>query len=164
MNGHDEEKEGNHKCDTYEYQTKHRDQLVEHIGMSHTNQTELTCNLCKLKFRNKLQLNAHMVSKHRRTYKPCRNFPNCEYDSECSFYHIVLKQGEHICYKCADVFNNKTLLLKHIASVNGEEPCQKFKANKCTIGNTCFFKHVETNVQVQHQIQHLHQLSHSRFF
>ena len=74
------------------------------------------------------------------------------------------KQGDHICYKCADVFNSKTLLLKHIASVNGEEPCQKFKANKCTIGNKCFFKHVETNVQLHHQIQHLHQLSHSSFF
>ena len=150
MNKHDrEEDEGIHTCELCEYQTKNKNQLVEHIEKFHTQvyQTDLSCDQCKLKFRNKLQFNAHMKNKHRRNYKPCRNFPSCEYDSECDFYHKTLKQGEHICYKCGDIFNNKTFMLKHIAIIHGDEPCQKFKANKCTFGDRCFYKHVTINAQ-----------------
>ena len=150
MNRHDkEEEEGIYTCEICDYQTKNIDQLVEHVEKTHkqVNQRNLSCDQCKLKFRNKLQINAHMKNKHGINYKPCKNFPSCEYDSECNFYHVTLKQGEHICYKCGEVFNNKTLMLKHISSVHGEEPCQKFKANKCTFGDRCFYKHTTINAQ-----------------
>ena len=85
-----------------------------------------------------------MRNKHNKSHKPCRYFPtqNCEYDYECHFTHVILKQNEQICYKCGDILSNKTLLLKHIVSVHGEDPCKKFRVNKCTFGTKCFFKHI----------------------
>ena len=64
-----EKEEGNHICDSCDYETENMDQVIEHIDVVHKNQMDFSCNICKLKFRNKLQYNTHMVNKHRKTYK-----------------------------------------------------------------------------------------------
>ena len=38
------------------------------------------------------------------------------------------------------IYENKTLLLKHISNEHGEEPCLKFRNNKCTLEEKKFFQ------------------------
>ena len=100
-------------------------------------------------------MNIHNNTRHNKSSKPCLNFQtsNCEYDSECDFLHIILNQGDHICYKCGDILGNKTFLITHISREHGNEPCKKFAANKCTFGNRCLFKHIlkPVNIVPQHK-------------
>ena len=151
MASHDkDEDDSQFNCDKCPYQTINRDQLLEHIERTHeSNSTEYICNLCNITFQLKRELNKHNKENHRTFYKPCRNFPsnNCQYNTECNFYHVVLNQGEHICYKCGDVFENKTHMMNHIKSVHGDEICKRFIENKCTFGERCFFKHISTAAQ-----------------
>ena len=70
-----------------------------------------------------------------------------EYDNECHFHHVILNQGEHICYKCGEICNNKTLLMRHITSEHGKEQCKKIAAGSSNFGDRCLFKH--TNIIVQ---------------
>ena len=144
MTIHDKEEENeNQTCKKCPYKTTNRDQVIEHIELTHIQDADLSCKIFKLKFRTNNQLNAHMRNKHKKSHKPSRYFPtqNCEYVDEFHFTLVILKQNEKICYKCGDILSNKTLLLKHIVSVHGEEPCKKFRVNKCTFGTKCFFKH-----------------------
>ena len=153
MHIHDEEEEDSgYTCRECSYQTSNKDQLIEHIERAHTQNTKslFKCDMCKINFKSQRDINVHDVNKHKKSYKPCRNFSmnnRCEFDSECNFQHIKLKQGDHICYKCGDIFSNKTLLIKHISSEHGEEPCRRFAENKCTFGYRCHFKHVMTPAQ-----------------
>ena len=152
MGVHDEDEEdGSFTCNDCSYQTISRDQLIEHTEKTHTtNNNILKCDSCKLNFSNQKEMNIHNNTRHNKSSKPCRNFQtsNCEYDSECDFLHIILNQGEHICYKCGDILGNKTLLMTHISREHGEEPCKKFAANKCTFGNRCLFKHIFKPVNI----------------
>ena len=117
-------------------------QLAQHMELTYKYKAELECNLCNTFFRTRKDLNIHSKEIHNKNFKPCRNFPskNCEYDSECLFYHVILNQGDHICYKCGDIFNGKTHLLNHIKSEHGQEICKRFQDNKCSFGNRCFFQ------------------------
>ena len=150
MHTHDEEEE-EHSCQECSYQTNNIDQLHEHVARAHKqiNSAQFKCNLCQLEFRNQKETNMHNRNIHRKSFKPCRNFPTnyCEYDSECNFFHIVLNQGEHVCYKCGDVLSNKTLLMKHITKDHGEEICKKFLDNKCQFGEKCLFRHTNSPAQ-----------------
>ena len=145
MNTHDEEEEDS-RCQECSYQTNNRDQLSEHIAKANkqANQATFKCTPCQLDFRNQREMNIHNRNIHRKSFKPCRNFPsnNCEYDSDCNFYHVILEQGEHICYKCADVFKDKTLLMNHISKEHGQEICKKFLENKCHFGYKCLLRHL----------------------
>ena len=153
------EEDSQFTCDQCSYQTINRDQYTEHMERAHL-QREFTCTRCNRKFKTKQTFNKHNKEVHRTSYKPCRNFPlnKCEYDGECNFYHVILNQGQHICYKCGEKSDNKTLMMKHIISEHGDEECKRYLENKCTYGEKCFFKHkrtiaqnVTTNLQVPPQ-------------
>ena len=140
-------------CQDCSYQTISRDQLIEHIERTHTqNISTFKCDICKLNFRSQKEINIHNRIIHKKSLKPCRNFPsgNCEYDDDCNFNHVILNQGDQICYKCGDVFGNTTLLIRHITNEHGEEPCKKFAANKCNFGDRCHFKHIISPAQYVH--------------
>ena len=151
MQIHDEEEEdGGQTCQQCSYQTTSRDQLIEHMGRTHKqNNLRFKCEICLINFNNQREINTHNKKRHNKYYKPCQNFAtnNCEYDNECHFHHVILNQGEHICYKCGEICNNKTLLMRHIASHHGEEQCKKFAAGRCNFGDRCLFKH--TNISVR---------------
>ena len=157
MRSHDKaEEDSQFTCDQCAYQTINHDQYKEHKERAHT-QKEFNCIQCETKFRTKEAMNKHKKVTHRTNYKPCQNFPlnNCEYDGDCNFYHVLLNQGQHICYKCGKISENKTLMMKHIISTHGEEECKRYMDNKCTYGEKCFFKHtriiaqnVATNLQI----------------
>ena len=107
----DEEEEDNgFTCKECFYQTINRHQLIEHVEITHRQNTQsvFKYDLCKINFRTQREINVHDGNKHRKSYKPCHNFSmknKCEFDSECNFCHIKLKQGDHICYKCGDIFS-----------------------------------------------------------
>ena len=143
MSTHDKQNnDSQFNCKECQYQTINRDQFSQHMEMTHKYKAEFECNLCNTFFRTRKDLNIHSKDIHNKIFKPCRNFPskNCEYDSECHFYHIILSQGEHICFTCSDVFNGKTPLLHHMKSAHGQEICKRFKDNKCHFGDKCFFQ------------------------
>ena len=45
---------------------------------------------------------------------------NCEYGEKCRYKHIVLKPGEHLCYKYGDMFERKSILLNHIQNFHND--------------------------------------------
>ena len=141
MSTHDKQEEDSQfNCRDCQYQTMNRDQLYQHMDTVHK---KIECNLCNTIFKSRKDLNTHSKETHNKNFEPCRNFPNnCEYDSECHFDHIILNQGEHVCFKREDVFKNKTLMLNHIKSDHGQEICKRFQENKCTFGERCFYRHI----------------------
>ena len=113
MRGHDKaEEDSQFTCDQCSYQTINRDQYTEHMERAHS-QRKFTCTCCNRKFKTKQTFNKHNKEVHRTSYNPCRNFPlnKCEYDVECNFYHVILNQGQHICYKCGEKSDNKTIIM-----------------------------------------------------
>ena len=107
---------------------------------------EFSCRNCDEICGNKEELNYHIIENHK-SYKPCRNFAtnNCEY-KECRFNHVVLKQGEQVCYKCNDKFTRKSMLPNHIRNIHND-PCLKFQEGNCTYGAKCVFKHIGVPAQ-----------------
>ena len=90
MSTHDKQEEDSQfNCRDCQYQTMNRDQLYQHIDINHKT---FECNLCNTLFKTRKDFNIHCKDIHKMAFKPCRNFPNknCEYDSECNFYHIIL--------------------------------------------------------------------------
>ena len=112
--------------------------------MTHKHKAEFECNHCNTFFRTRMDLNRHSKEIHKQRFKHCRNYPinNCEYDSDCNFYHIVLNQDEHICFKCGDVFTSKTNLVNPIKSVHVQETWKRFQDNKYSFGEKRFFLHI----------------------
>ena len=124
---------------------------------THTqNNLRFKCEICLINFNNQREINTHNKKRHNKYYKPCQNFAtnNCEYNKEYHFHHVILNQGEHICYKCGEICSNKTLLMGHITSEHGEEQCKKFAAGRCNFGDRCLFKHTNIIVQNVQNSQH----------
>ena len=111
-----------------------------------SNESEYIWRNCQHTFNNTNDLNEHIITEHI-SYKPCRNFArkSCEYQEECRFYHIILKKGESICYKCSERFLKKSLLLNHLKK-DHNEPCLKYQQGTCTYGNSCVYDHNTTVV------------------
>ena len=117
--------------------------LAEHMKNLHKVEKEIIkCKHCELGFESKPEIKNHMKEAHK-SYKLCRNFPHnrCEYDTECSFRHIILEQGKHICYRCGKISNSKTEMMKHVKETHGNIICKKFLQNECNFGSRCLFKH-----------------------
>ena len=149
-------------------------ELDKHIRLNHNKKTQLPCSVCKIYLTDLDDLAKHMTEKHKNgfpcrnceivydkkeeldkhifeehiSYKPCRNFAtnNCEYGEKCRYKHIVLKPGEHLCYKCGDMFERKSILLNHIKNFHND-PCLKYLEGNCTYGRRCIYSHTEIIVQ-----------------
>ena len=169
MSDHEEDLEdGSSTCSKCSYQTTNRDDLVKHIYKAHGiieatpkygQQTKDTsdrlrfenhgfrCNICSIHLTSKIELNNHKNEAHK-TYRPCNKYPykKCEYDSECHFVHTILKENEHMCYKCGDIVKTKTGLYNHIKQNHGHIPCYKFQQNCCDYSSQdCLYKHIMNN-------------------
>ena len=66
-----------------------------------------------------------LIREDHKTYKPCDYFAEdkCELDSNCRYYHIKLKQGDHICFKCANKNTSKREIMNHIKDTHGNTIC-----------------------------------------
>ena len=101
------------------------------------------CYLCKRKFKEKIHLREHILESHK-TFQPCINFQKntCEYNEDCRFRHVKIKENEHLCYKCGETFTSKTHLVTHIKAAHGEIPCEKYLKGECRFNErSCFFRH-----------------------
>ena len=147
MKLHDEDEEdGNSTCKYCQYQTTTIDLLMQHIERAHKSNNP--CSSCEMTFNSEDELNMHIMEQHKfKSFKPCRAFPShtCEYDGECRFNHIILKENERICYKCGKRTSNQNDLMKHMQDKHQGIICKKFQENKCSFGTRCMFSH--TNVR-----------------
>ena len=108
---------------------------------------KISCRNCHESCSTKDDLDKHIIQKHI-SYKPCRNFAtnSCEYNP-CRFSHVMLREGEHRCYKCGDKFTRKFILLNHIKNAHNDI-CLKFQEGNCTYGSRCVFKHTQAPAQI----------------
>ena len=139
--------DGDYTCHECEFQTNNLVNFTNHSTKHRPNENLIVersfrCNFCALTFGTKQELNQHKKQNHR-TFKPCKNYAtnNCEFDSDCLYNHVALKEGEFICFRCGDRFHVKRNLVNHIQTIHGHIQCRKFKDNNCTFGNKCLFKH-----------------------
>ena len=134
--------DGDHNCVKCDFQGNSKEALIKHKTTKHVKKSELICKFCETKFSFRYQLTSHILENHG-TYKPCSNYEKnkCEFDSECRFNHIIIKEGSYICFECGNIFNNKTLMMKHIGEQHGSILCNKFASGRCTYGNRCIYKH-----------------------
>ena len=86
-------------------------------------------------------LSNHIRENHK-SKRPCVYFRDgrCELDEECGYNHIILKQGEQICFKCGIVFKSKRELINHIREQHGDTIYHRFLRNECKQAR-CFFSH-----------------------
>ena len=101
-----------------------------HVAAAHKNETKecmttMKGNICDSMFPTKNDLNRHIKENHK-THKPCNKFPGnrCEYDDECRYRHVILQQGQHICYKCGEITMSRTDMMNHIKETNGNSVSQ----------------------------------------
>ena len=136
--------DGDWPCNNCLLQFDTKEALEKHMTLKHNNNPENSCKFCNEKFSAKSILKRHIVENHF-SYKPCNKFAsqNCDFDFECRFNHVTLESGQVICFKCGQLFNDKTLMIKHVIETHGKEPCKKFQSNQCSFpSNQCFFSHI----------------------
>ena len=149
-------KHGLHTCSSCNVTCASKIELETHIKehMKHKKSEEQTdpenqysCRSCDQIFSNIESQNRHIIEDHQ-SHKPCREFAtnSCGYERDCRYKHIILKKGEHICYKCGLIFTSKSSLLDHIKN-NHHEMCLKFLEGNCTFGIRCIYKHTTTSAQ-----------------
>lgn len=93
-------------------------------------------------FESEKEVKSHIRNMHK-THKPCKNFQlnQCQYAQDCSFRHIILQEGEYICYKCGNTYPSKTEMMKHVKEIHGNIICHRFLRNECTYNTRCLFSH-----------------------
>ena len=83
----------------------------------------------------------HKIASHR-TYKPCRNLPNCQFKDQCLFNHNQIKDNEFICFQCGKIFTSISDLMNHRKATHKKNMCIRFKNKICDFTNDkCWFSH-----------------------
>ena len=142
MKSHDNDNQGESvfTCRECDFQSVNREQLIEHIKRKHNKHI---CNSCNISCNSKSDLSSHILKTHKSEHKPCRNFASnkCDYNEECRYKHIKLKENEHICFTCGFIASSIKNLMQHIMEIHGSQPCRKFAERKCDRGQLCWFSH-----------------------
>ena len=152
--------DGDWLCDKCDLQFNTREARTKHKNVAHNNNPENECKFCEMKFTSRSTLNRHMMENHY-SFKPCSKFAvnKCEFDNDCRFNHVILQDGQHICFKCGNKFNDKTVMIKHVIEIHGKTPCKKFMMNQCRFPSSqCFFSHEMRQAITQnttHQASHV---------
>ena len=104
------------------------------------------CNFCEQMFPSKNTLSTHRTDVHR-TFKPCRDPVNCQYQTGCYFSHIPVNMGKVRCYQCGEDFDTKNTMMIH-RKIHGEvKQCRRMMTNQCDRRENCWWSH-ETKDQV----------------
>ena len=128
-----------------EYNLKNHEQNARHEIWEETgiilDQPGIKCNLCQKEFPNENDIALHKRKDHK-SYKPCRNLPNCPYGSECKFNHQPISD-KFICYDCNEEFPRLKDLMAHRKNNHTMNSCEKFLRNECPFTNeACWFNHI----------------------
>ena len=142
--------DGDWNCDDCAHQTNSADNLKKHISIAHNKSKHITapakedfpCNLCKTKYNEKSELEEHIRKTHK-SFKPCRNLPNCQYASSCIFNHSEINSDIFLCYECGEELKSFGDLMVHRKNNHTMSSCHKFLENKCRFtAESCWFNHV----------------------
>ena len=114
---------------------------TQSVELLNTNRT-FKCKVCEYRASKKRDLTLHMKDVHK-SFKPCNQFLNdkCEFDSDCMYNHVNLRENEVICFTCGNKFQDKHSLLTHIRNIHGNAPCKNFLKGNCKFNERCFFRH-----------------------
>ena len=102
------------------------------------------CNFCEMAFPSKNTLATHRRDVHK-SFKPCRDIANCQYQVGCYFSHIPITSGMFRCYQCGEEFNSKNTMMIHRKIHGGVKDCSKFVNNRCDRGDGCWWNHTINN-------------------
>ena len=126
-------KDGDWNCNDCAFQTNSKDSLKLHLESTHHSSQlipmpenqKFNCNLCESKFYNKMKLEEHKQRTHK-SFKPCKNLPNCSYGQECIFNHNKINRDMFLCYECG--IEEKTLsdLMIHRKNKHVVNDCLKY--------------------------------------
>ena len=121
---------------------------------------EFKCRNCKQEFTNKWLLMNHRRDNHhdnrRMCYYDAEN--KCTFSAELCWYKHkdnkhkqIHKDQSFQCYTCHNKFENLPLLMRHRKQNHLEtvKPCSKFKEGKCDKEQSCWFTHIEVQVDFQ---------------
>ena len=109
------------------------------------------CNFCERTFPSKNALSTHRTDVHR-TFKPCRDIANCQFQSGCFYSHIPITLGKVRCYQCGEEFDSKNTMMIHRKVHGGVKECTKLLNNQCDRGENCWWSHI-MNQQVFQKVQ-----------
>ena len=137
--------DGDWNCTKCSFQTNSESSLKKHEKTAkHETVTEVNdgikCNLCNKCFSNEDNIVIHKRNDHR-SFKPCKNLPNCPYGTDCMFNHNP-KSNKFICYECGEEFEVLRDLMVHRKKKHTMNTCEKFLKNECKrTQETCWYNH-----------------------
>ena len=140
--------DGDWNCNECPYQTNSEYDLEKHIKIAHTKQS-LPCHFCGKIFHTKKDLDKHKIT--HKSFRPCRNLPECSYAENCRFNHNTVYSNQYLCYNCGK--ENETLgdLMKHRNTMHTTNKCKKLAENKCKFtSESCWFNHEEETKENEH--------------
>ena len=139
---HSTEEDSSYTCRDCSFQTNNREHLLQHLEKNHS---KYICNKCNKSLNSKNKMNQHIIEKHP-SYKPCRDYAtnSCEYNEECRYKHIKLRDNQHICYTCGVMTATVKDIMTHIKEVHGSEPCTRYEKGICDRNNKCWYSHSRT--------------------
>ena len=109
------------------------------------------CNFCERAFPSKNALSTHRADVHK-SFKPCRDIINCQYQSGCFYSHIPVTLGKFRCFQCGEEFHTKNTMMIHRKLHGGVQECKKLTNNQCDRGENCWWTHT-VNQQVFQKVQ-----------
>ena len=136
--------DGDWTCNECPFQTNSKSNLNNHIqetkhlkNQIHHGQTEEekndgdcthSCPFCEETFMTDKDLLIHRKDKHR-SFKPCRNLPDCLYKSNCFYNHNKVSDNVFLCYECGHEFTTKPTLMDHRMQQHSTKTYQLFINN-----------------------------------
>ena len=142
--------DGDWNCDECHYQTNEKSNLSKHIDITKHSSKKLestnkqknkfACNFCVESFISVVDLTKHRTT--HKTFKPCKNLPNCQYKNDCIFNHEKIENNNVICYECGQTFNTLKEVMPHRKANHKMNKCSKFMKNECKFNDSnCWYRH-----------------------
>ena len=116
--------DGDWTCDECSYQTNSEEYLKTHSALtkhdSHKlnyakqnySSTQYSCNFCDNKFQTNEDMMDHRRKSHK-TFKPCKNIPDCNFQDQCLFNHKPINSNTFLCYECGEELRTLSDLMFH---------------------------------------------------
>ena len=146
--------DGDWNCDDCDHQTNSMSNLKKHLNLTHhkshkitpTTEDKLTCKLCTTTASNETNLKEHMIAMHK-SYKPCRNLPNCQFGNDCIFNHNEISKDMFLCYECGNESTTLRDLMFHRKNKHTVSNCLKYLSKRCIFNNdSCWFNHPDESL------------------
>ena len=137
--------DGDWNCDECSYQTNSHKDLDRHKAYhgkpkDGNNLGSKNCNFCTQKFNTDNELEEH--KQRHKTFKPCRNIPDCEFGINCLFNHNNYNKNKSLCYECGNELNTFNELMFHRKNKHTMRACENFIQNRCRFSSErCWFNH-----------------------